>query len=522
ICAGTTAEIFGSPESEPGTYERTFTNVGGCDSFVQVILTVEPTPQTFDTISICAGGTVDIFGNPESEAGTYERTFPNAAGCDSFVQVVLTVIPPQQTVDTISICVGTEVDIFGTPRSEAGTYERNFTNTAGCDSIARIVLTLETALETFDTLRICPGDSLLVFGDFVREAGPYSASFTTVGGCDSTHNVEVQVEEAVVAIAIQTESACDGAAAGAGEVLTGNSGGSPSIRWSTGDTTATVTGLAVGRYAVTVTAPNGCSTSDSLLILPGETVPLTLEPAPEACLGDANGSLLIVGDHTDLAFSLDGGTTPQSTGQFTELAAGDYLLTVLDSMGCDQEMPFTIEAGTEIFLDLPEDQVLALGDSLTLRPTINQLPPLLHWLASDGDSCIACPEYTLRPLETTTVFATTLGDCPAVDSTRVSVISENLVYVPNAFSPNKDGVNDLFRIFPGPAVDRMLSVAVYDRWGNQVFLRDNPDPDSLLDAWDGTVPDGQDPGVGVYVYRLRVLLLDGTEKELSGDLTLLR
>ncbi|MEO0734157.1 MAG: gliding motility-associated C-terminal domain-containing protein, partial [Bacteroidota bacterium] len=127
-----------------------------------------------------------------------------------------------------------------------------------------------------------------------------------------------------------------------------------------------------------------------------------------------------------------------------------------------------------------------------------------------------------RPFAPLTVYATTLGECPAVDSTRLRVVRDQLVYVPTAFSPNNDGVNDLFRPLAGPAVERILSVAVYDRWGGQVFLRENPDPTSEMDAWDGTRPDGRAPGVGVYVYRLRVRLVDGTEREFAGDVTLLR
>ncbi|MEO0732562.1 MAG: hypothetical protein AAFZ52_06995, partial [Bacteroidota bacterium] len=119
----------------------------------------------------------------------------------------------------------------------------------------------------------------------------------------------------------------------------------PTILWNTGATTTTVSELATGRYVVTATSANGCTASDSLTILSGETVPLTLEAMPEACLGDAAGSLLIIGDHTDLAFSLDGGTTLQSTGRFDSLPAGDYRLTVLDSTGCDQELSFSIAPG---------------------------------------------------------------------------------------------------------------------------------------------------------------------------------
>jgi gliding motility-associated-like protein len=115
------------------------------------------------------------------------------------------------------------------------------------------------------------------------------------------------------------------------------------------------------------------------------------------------------------------------------------------------------------------------------------------------------------------------GSCPVADSTTISVVRGELFYVPNAFSPNGDGVNDEFRLFPGPAVDRILSFSVFDRWGGRVFLREDLDPAAALAGWDGTRENGgAAPQLGVYVYLIEVRLLNGEIVKKAGDVMLMR
>jgi gliding motility-associated-like protein len=88
---------------------------------------------------------------------------------------------------------------------------------------------------------------------------------------------------------------------------------------------------------------------------------------------------------------------------------------------------------------------------------------------------------------------------------------------PNAFSPNKNGLNDVFRPV-GIGVDLTLEyqLAIYNRWGEKVFETRDP-----LQGWDGTYG-GRQPMEGVYVYKAQVIFLDGSRKTYKGDITLLR
>jgi len=87
--------------------------------------------------------------------------------------------------------------------------------------------------------------------------------------------------------------------------------------------------------------------------------------------------------------------------------------------------------------------------------------------------------------------------------------------VPTAFSPNGDGVNDVFTVFPGKAVANISQIEIFDRWGNQVFSANSNI------GWDG-IFDGKIAPNGVYVWLITVEFIDGRIQQLSGDVTLIR
>ena len=99
------------------------------------------------------------------------------------------------------------------------------------------------------------------------------------------------------------------------------------------------------------------------------------------------------------------------------------------------------------------------------------------------------------------------------------------IYIPNVFSPNNDGDNDKFSVEGGQNVDQILTIRVYDRWGELVFQ--SAEPFSLDDKfedghfWNGDFR-GQRAIQGVYVYVVEVLYNDDTSETVGGDITLIR
>lgn len=522
VCAGDSILIFGQFERSAGTYTQSFLAANGCDSIHRTTLTVLPPAMSQATESICAGDSVLIFGQFRTAANTYTQTFTAANGCDSTHRVALTVRDTVTTRENVTTCAGDSVLIFGQFARTAGVYAQTFTAANGCDSTHRVQLSLLQPVMTSEVRTLCPGDSSFVFGRFERTAGVYQAAFTGVNGCDSTHQILLDFHE----LSISTEvvaNVCAGADAGAGRVLIGSGTPPFAISWSDGTTSAEVNNLTAGTYFVSVTDGNGCTETDSLTITEVIGQDYTLTALPETCAGEADGRLLLEGDTTGLLVSInDGPFLPYQP--LARYPVGDVFVRVIDTTGCRRSYDLTVALGNAPLLDLPASLVIDLGDSLTLRPQTN-LPPgwPLDWYVSTGDSCVACPTLTLRPLSTVevSVFALDENGCPAEDRTRIIPDRDKLFYVPTAFSPNGDGVNDLFRIFSGPAVERILSFGVFDRWGGRVFWVENLAPDDALAAWDGR-RNGQDPNIGVHVYLVEVRLITGEVVKRAGEVSLIR
>ena len=95
------------------------------------------------------------------------------------------------------------------------------------------------------------------------------------------------------------------------------------------------------------------------------------------------------------------------------------------------------------------------------------------------------------------------------------------IYIPNAFSPNDDGQNDRFTIYGKPQLARVLSLQIFDRWGERVFDNKNFDLNDENAGWGGTFR-GRLLEHAVFVYAALIRFADGEEELYKGDVTLIR
>ncbi|HXB11056.1 MAG TPA: gliding motility-associated C-terminal domain-containing protein, partial [Bacteroidia bacterium] len=139
------------------------------------------------------------------------------------------------------------------------------------------------------------------------------------------------------------------------------------------------------------------------------------------------------------------------------------------------------------------------------------------WLPETGLSCNSCPNPVASPLVTTTYSVTTtdaLG-CSSTEKVTVNVIDDcGRLFVPNAFSPNGDGHNDILLVY-GVCIVTMDFI-IFDRWGNKIF-----ESNEQATGWDGTYK-GQRMNADTYTYLLNVKLVDGSKITKSGNVGLVR
>ncbi len=166
------------------------------------------------------------------------------------------------------------------------------------------------------------------------------------------------------------------------------------------------------------------------------------------------------------------------------------------------------------------DTTIFIGNSVDIGLTSTCAEDFV-WSPAAGVSDINAGTPALSPTVTTT-YRLNLAEanCEAVDSVRITVLDPDeldcsIVYLPKAFTPNNDGLNDGFGISNPNAIDDLLSFEIFDRWGSRVFSTDNP-----FEAWDGTF-DGQEINPGVLLYRVRHVCR-GEELVAVGSLSVIR
>ena len=167
------------------------------------------------------------------------------------------------------------------------------------------------------------------------------------------------------------------------------------------------------------------------------------------------------------------------------------------------------------------DTTVFLGASVDIRMS-STCASLFDWFPVDGVDDTQIAEPTITPTQTTT-YTVRLSDnqnCIANDSIRITVIDPasldcKEVFLPKAFTPNGDNLNDRYGISNPFAIQELLSFEIFDRWGGRVFMTDDP-----FETWDGSFK-GEPINPGVLLYRVR-FNCDGEENVAVGSLSIIR
>lgn len=175
-------------------------------------------------------------------------------------------------------------------------------------------------------------------------------------------------------------------------------------------------------------------------------------------------------------------------------------------------------------LDLGENKILALGDILSLDPGLTGDNLIYQWSSNNAETlnCSDCPVLSEVALQNVsyTLVVTDENGCVQMDSVEVEVLQSYEIFAPNVITPNDDGVNDEFFI-QGKNGTLIEYLSIYDRWGALVFEARTSGNESNRLIWDENIPQDE-KGIGVFIWIAKVRFVDGTERILSGDVTLIR
>jgi len=371
----------------------------------------------------------------------------------------------------------------------------------------------------------------------VSEPGNYTFTvINTVNGCDKeavatvveSMTLPVAVAEATGLLDCETQEVLlDGSNSSAGPQYTYTWSTDLGLLLSPADAVSVLAGAA-GDYVLTVRDNlNGCEAKDTVQ---AEAVGNFIQGAalsllPPACDGQNGGTIIVE--------SVQGGTGPflfalnstiyTATQTFRFLLPGEYQLSVLDANGCEWDTLLTMPELLPPVVDLGPDINIELGDTIRLEALVNGPFESLLWSPAEAFADPTLPVQRVSPTETmafTVVVRDEFG-CQGSDNILITVAKPIPVFIPDAFSPNGDGKNDVLMVFAGDGVRSIVVFNIFERWGILVFGRKQFQPNDPTFGWDGNF-EGRPMNAAVYAYYAEVELADGNVIQLKGDVVLMR
>lgn len=468
------------------TYDVQITDGAGCQKTGFITITVNPVPaaDAGPNATICLGESVQLDGEgglfyewtPQTWLNawfaedpiatplstgtfTYYVSVSNGLGCSDTDSVSITVnpIPTADAGSDETICIGDVIPLNAT----GGTNGYSWSPATGLDN----------------TTIANPNASPTVTTEYI-------VTVTNTFNCTDNDTIIINVNELPIVSTYGDTLICPGDFA----MIGAYSGGAVSYTWSpsAGLTSNNVanpiaTPASSTVYMVSVEDTNGCVNTGSVSVtLSPINADFTVE---DICLGQvASFADVSAGTINDWLWNLGNGifTKVQNpTYGFDSIGMFTVVLSVEDIYGCEDTVSHVINVTGDIYVDAMPDTAVILGESLEL------------YVASNGMTCNWSPDIYLddagqpnpitTPFEdiTYTVICTDIKGCKGVDTVRVLVKEDCSYYVPDAFTPNGDNVNDVVFI-EGFCIEE-IDWKIYDRWGELMFESFDKDL-----GWDGT------------------------------------
>jgi gliding motility-associated-like protein len=282
ICTGQLPYTWNNQQfNAAGRYNVNVTSSSGCDSIATLILSVTPAPTSTTNTTVCPSQVPYSWnGQSISAPGTYMATITNASGCDSVATLIFDVNSQLTSTTNLAVCPNqlpytwNNQSILG-----AGTYTADLTSVGGCDSVATLNLTVSNILTSTTNVTVCSATLPYSWnGKAFATAGSYTANFTNSGGCDSVATLVLTVDSNFVGVRYPTVVASPNIAT---QLLARIFGNDYTYSWSPniGLDQYTVYNPVFNydqqtQYLIAITSPAGCSTIDTVLVQINTVTPL--------------------------------------------------------------------------------------------------------------------------------------------------------------------------------------------------------------------------------------------------------
>jgi len=538
----------------PASYTVTVTDAWGCTATGSTTVT-EPTLLTAavsGTTPTSCNGVCDGTATANGAGGTVGAGYAYSWNT----------IPAQATATATGLC--------------AGTYTCTITDANSCTATVTATITQPTlvVIAPIAPATVCTGGSVMITASASGgNGGPYSYTWSPATGLDFTNianptatpaattvytvnatdangclaapvNVTVTVNPPLNVLASGTASICPGASTNISALASLGSGGPYTYTWTpagTGSGTPVSVSPAV-TTTYTVTASDGCSptvtSTVTITVLPLPVVtfsaPITSGCEP-LCVNFTDNSTVAGGAIATWAWSFgDGNTAITNAPTNCYAVAGSYnvTLTVTSTLGgCSSTS--TVNNYITVHPTPNADFSVPLVTSI-INPTISYTDEstvstgfISGWAWNFGDyfssnadttSTLQNPTHTFTEAGTYCASLTVTSNFGCTDNTQICIVidPEFTFFIPNAFSPNGDGVNDDF--YGKGDYIKKFEMLIYDRWGNLIFFADD-----VTKHWDGTVNHGKEIAQeDVYVYVVKIIDHKDKKHKYTGTVTIVK
>lgn len=489
-------------------------NINGCDSIIVVNLVFSNEVVTNINPNLCEDESIEVNGtiyDKNNPTGVEILTSSGNFDCDTVINVKLNFLP--KTVKNINsvICQNDSLLINGkyyTASLTSGTEVLKNGSVNGCDSVINVSLqVLPNAIGFFaDTL--CPGQSIelngVIFDESFREDQILSQS---TNGCDSITNINIAFYPT------QTDTSLFNLLKGEEIVFLG------------------VTFDEKNPFGLIKTDQpdaNGCPQFVYVLVnFNQEILSADIEVVDETCPDAGDGEITIKSIQGCKNYSVTLGNEVYQNIAFPWTIKGlkpnAYELTIAGDVDCKLVQKLEIRRSLSKPIEIEKSIFEGIvGETFGLQVMYSNNPSQITWNPNTYLSCNDCLVPDFNGTENTAYTITMVNEdgCVNERNVQVNVLEKNtVIIIPNIFSPNGDGVNDVWEV---KFSDRepVLGLNIYDRWGNKMYTK-TPEQGIASVQWDGSMGSSA-ANPGVYIYSIRYKDKNNSEKVISGDITIIR
>lgn len=281
-------------------------------------------------------------------------------------------------------------------------------------------------------------------------------------------------------------------------------------------------------YVVTGNNAFGCSNTDTVLVTVVQPFQISVSPNDTICFPQNESAQLFANGAKRYVWSpavgLNASNIPNPIARPASTTA--YTVIGYDDDNCFTDTAFvTVAVGYLPTLELGTGSMVVAGTAVTLNPIITNGPIKWYtWTPNKDLSCNNCPN-PVATINNNILYRLNIENiygCLATDtiSYQVQCKQNEQVYVPNAFSPDGDGVNDVLMV-RGKGLSMVKSFIIFNRWGQVVFEAQNFAANDPTAGWNGIMKNtGKKAAQDVYVYRVETICTAGGTFTQTGNVTL--